>query len=56
MKGKMTKVPKDFGQVFLMAACLGSSFDEARLGIVWSQYRYQSVKDNVEQDEKTMEQ
>jgi predicted ATPase len=56
MKGKMTKPPKDFGQVLSMAACLGSSFDDARLGLVWSQYRDQSAKDNVEQDEKTLEQ
>jgi predicted ATPase len=56
MKGKMTKPPKDFGQVLSMAASLGSSFDEARLGLVWSQYRDQSAKDNAEQDEKALEQ
>jgi predicted ATPase len=55
MKRKMTKPPKAFGQVLSMAACLGSSFDGARLGLVWSQYRDQSAKDNIEQDEKTLE-
>jgi predicted ATPase len=55
MKRKMTKPPKDFGQLLSMTACLGSSFDEGRPGILWSDYCRQRSEHNIQQDDKTME-
>ena len=37
MKQKMTKLPQEMRRVLSMAACLGTSFDESRLKVVWCQ-------------------
>jgi predicted ATPase len=55
MEKKMTKQPEAFYQVLSVAACLGSSFVEANLGIVWSQYHDQRSKLNAQQDDNTIE-
>jgi predicted ATPase len=56
MKRKMSKPSgEDFGQLLSLAACLGSSFHEAKLGIVWSDY-CRLAKRNVQLDDSTMEQ
>jgi predicted ATPase len=55
MKRKMTKPPEDFGQLLSMAACLGSSFDEVKLGIVWTDYCHRRSERNIQPDDNTME-
>jgi predicted ATPase len=55
VKRKMAKPPNDFGQLLSMAACLGSSFDESKLGIVWSDYCERRSEFNIQQDDDTME-
>jgi predicted ATPase len=54
MERKMSKPPADFGQLLSMAACLGNSFDVAKLGIVWNGH-CQHSKLNIQNYDKTME-
>jgi predicted ATPase len=54
MKRKMTKSPADFCQLLSMAACLGSSFDVAKLGLVWNDHCQHSKRNIQHDDDNTM--
>jgi predicted ATPase len=53
MRESMTTLPDDVSQILQIAACLGSSFDERTLSIVW--HEYQSDEDNDLEEQISLE-